>query len=47
MKTKIKHYWIIITLVILVNVFVFKFFSNKLDTLIAGYSNEYESRNGL
>ena len=47
MKTKIKNYWTLLTLVIIFNVIVFSFFSRKLETFVIDYTVGIQAKSGL
>ncbi len=47
MKTKVKFYWIIIVLVIVVNVTIFTYFSRRLENFVVQSTLEAQARNEL
>lgn len=34
MKSKIKHYWVIVIIIIIANIWIFSFFSKKLESFV-------------
>jgi len=47
MKPKVKNYEILMAVIIIANIFIFMYFSKKLENLTVKITNEMETKNGL
>jgi len=47
MKGKFNKNWIFIAVFIVANIFVFKFFSNRLEKLVTVYTIDAQTNNGM